>query len=250
MDARRGSPDRPDRPLPDICPQAEPERLLPPVAEGVSVKGVRIFGYSGREAADLVWQEVKDATAEQDGPLFVAAVTRDVSARADLARQLPGECVLLLFPDRATAVKALSEGDLGADPREDDGSVSTTGDDGLLVDPLRLDVTWNGIPLRLTRLEQAVLALLAEPPIRAWSYEHLYRAAWGDAWLGDTSALHATIKRLRRKLRDAGVTVFLESIRGVGFRLDTEGVSVTVTPAPAMAGPAPQRGAGPAAENR
>ena len=197
-----------------------------------------------------MWQEVKGATAGQDSPLFVAAVTRDVSARADLARQLPGECVLLLFPDRATAVKALSEGDLGTDPRGDDGSVSTTEDDGLLLDPLRLDVTWNGIPLRLTRLERAVLALLAEPPIRAWSYEHLYRAAWGDTWLGDTSALHATIKRLRRKLRDAGVTVFLESIRGVGFRLDTEGVSVTVTQAPDMAGPAPQCGAGPAAENR
>jgi two-component system, OmpR family, response regulator MtrA len=207
---------------------------LPPVTEGVSVKGVRIFGYSGRKAADLVWQEVNAATAQRDSRLFVAAVTRDVSARADLARQLPGESVLLLFPDRATAVRALSEGDLGADPPGDDGSVSTPMDDGLLVDPLRLDVTWNGISLRLTKLERAVLASLAEPPVRAWSYEHLYRAAWGDTWLGDTSALHATVKRLRRKLRDAGVTVFLKSIRGVGFRLDTEDASVAV--AQALAG--------------
>jgi two-component system, OmpR family, response regulator MtrA len=152
----------------------------------------------------LVWQEVKAATAEQDGPLFVTAVTRDVSARADLARQLPGECVLLLFPDHATAARALGEGELGAAPRGDDGPVGTAMDGGLLVDPLRLDVTWNGIPLRLTRLERAVLASLAEPPIRAWSYEHLYRAAWRETWLGDTSALHATVKRLRRKLRDAG----------------------------------------------
>jgi DNA-binding winged helix-turn-helix (wHTH) protein len=195
--------------------------------------GVRIFGYSGREAADLVWQEVNAATAGQNSPLFVAAVTRDVSARADLARQLPGECVLLLFPDRASAVRALSEGDLGADLGEDDGSVSTAMDVGLLVDPLRLDVTWNGIPLRLTRLERAVLASLAEQPIRAWSYEHLYRAAWGDSWLGDTSALHATVKRLRRKLRDAGVTVFLESIRGVGFRLDAQSTDVVGAQAPA-----------------
>ena len=146
--------------------------------------------------------------------------------------------MLLLFPDYASAARTLSEGDLGADPPGDDGSVSMAMDAGLLVDPLRLDVSWNGIPLRLTRLERAVLASLAEPPIRAWSYEHLYRAAWGGSWLGDTSALHATVKRLRRKLRDAGVTVFLQSIRGVGFRLDH------------IAGPAPQRGAGPAADNR
>jgi DNA-binding response OmpR family regulator len=104
-------------------------------------------------------------------------------------------------------------------------------DGGLFIDPLRQDVTWNGIRLRLTRLERAVLASLAEPPVRAWSYEHLYRAAWGDPWLGDTSALHATVKRLRRKLRGAGVTVFLESIRGVGFRLDTEGASAAVAQA-------------------
>ncbi|MGH3404675.1 MAG: hypothetical protein ACRDRJ_19555 [Streptosporangiaceae bacterium] len=51
---------------------------------------------------------------EQDAPLLVAAVTQDVSARADLARRLPGESVLLLFPDYATAARTLSEGDLGA----------------------------------------------------------------------------------------------------------------------------------------
>jgi DNA-binding response OmpR family regulator len=102
---------------------------------------------------------------------------------------------------------------------------------GLLIDPLCLDVTWNGIPLPLTRLERAVLVRLAEPPIRAWSHEHLYRAAWDDTWLGDNSALHAAVKRLRRKLRDAGVTVFLESIRGVGFRLDTGSAAA---PAPSI----------------
>jgi two-component system response regulator MtrA len=185
----------------------------------------------------LVRQQVHAAMAEQDAPLLVAAVTRDVSARADLARRLPGESVLLLFPDYATAARTLGEGELGAGPPlsaghpGDDSLDGTTVDGGLFIDPLRQDVTWNGIRLRLTRLERAVLASLAEPPVRAWSYEHLYRAAWGDTWLGDTSALHATVKRLRRKLRDAGVTVFLESIRGVGFRLDTEDASAGVAQA-------------------
>ena len=164
--------------------------------------------------------------------------------------------MLLLVPDYATAARTLSEGDLGAgpplgtsaplgaspplgagaplgaDPPGDDGPGGTAGDGGLLIDPLRLDVRWNGIPLGLTRLERAVLAHLAEAPLRAWSHEHLYHAAWGDAWLGDTSALHATVKRLRRKLRDAGVSIFLESIRGVGFRLDTRGAAVVVARAP------------------
>lgn len=179
----------------------------------------------------MVLQQVNSVRTGNGGPLFVAAVTQDVSARADLARRLPGESVLLLFPDYATAARALSEGELGAGPFGDDSPDGTTVDSGLFIDPLRQDVTWNGIPLGLTRLERAVLAHLAEAPIRAWSHEHLYRAAWGDTWLGDASALHAAVKRLRRKLRDAGVTIFLESVRGVGFRLDTQGAAVVVAQA-------------------
>lgn len=183
--------------------------------------GVRIFGCIPDERRPLVLQHVNAIQTENGGPLFVAAVTQDVSARVDLARQLPGGSILLLFPDHATAARTLGEGEPSAGPDGDDRSGETIMCGELLIDPLRLDVTWHGIPLQLTRLERAVLASLAEPPIRAWSHECLYRAAWGDAWLGDTSALHATVKRLRRKLRDAGVTIFLESIRGVGFRLVT-----------------------------
>jgi two-component system, OmpR family, response regulator MtrA len=167
-------------------------------------------------------REQVDAALVQPGdPLFVAAVTRDVSARARLARELPGESVLLMFPDQMTAARALSEPD----------ATITYG--GLLIDPLSLDVTWNAVPLRLTRLERAVLMHLAEPPIRVWSYEHLYHAVWGGVWLGDTSVLHATVKRLRRKLRTAGATVFLESVRGVGFQLRSGGADVGA-PSPAV----------------
>ncbi len=188
-------------------------------------------------------RHVNTSRMENGGSLFVAAVTQDVSVRVDLARQLPGGSVLLLFPDHATAARALGEGEPSADSGQGDhpGEMIMCG--GLLIDPLRLDATWNGIPLRLTRLERAVLARLAEPPVRAWSHECLYRAAWGDAWLGDTSALHATVKRLRRKLRDAGVTIFLESIGGVGFRLDTGSAAAAAEPAPAPASvPAPGDG--------
>lgn len=180
-----------------------------------------------REQVDAAWVQPGD-------PLFVAAVTRDVSARARLARELPGEAVLLMFPDQATAARTLGEGKLGALPGAEPGPVVTITYGGLLIDPLGLDVMWNGVSLRLTRLERAVLMRLAEPPVRVWSYERLYQAVWGGVWLGDTSALHATVKRLRRKLRSAGVTVFLESMRGVGFRLHADGADVVAAQPPAV----------------
>jgi two-component system, OmpR family, response regulator MtrA len=171
-------------------------------------------------------------TTDQDNPPIVAAVTRNVLTRADLARQLPGDSVLLFFPDEATAVRTLAEAMPGAVPDRDEVPAPAVSLGDLVIDSLRMQVTWNGIPLKLTRLERQLLSCLATPPIRAWPYELLYRSVWRDTWLGDTSALHATVKRLRRKLRSAGATVALESVRGVGFRLETEPAQL-LWPAPA-----------------
>jgi two-component system, OmpR family, response regulator MtrA len=183
----------------------------------------------------VVVQQVHAIRVGHGDQLTVAAVTRDVSARVDLARQLPGESVLLLFPDHATAARTLGEGEPSPARAGPEDPAIACG--GLLIDPLRQAVTWNGIPLPLTKLERAVLASLAEPPLQAWSYERLYQAAWGGNWLGDTSALHATIKRLRRKLRAAGVTLFLESVRGVGFRLGDQGITAGAAPVPVAVRP-------------
>jgi two-component system response regulator MtrA len=164
--------------------------------------------------------------------VVVVAVTREVSARVHLVRQLSGESVLLLVPDQATAARTLGDGNLPTGPDQPDDPRPALHCGGLAVDPLRQQVTWHGATLRLTRLERNVLGCLIEPPIRVWSYEHLYRAVWRETWLGDTSTLHATVKRLRRKLRDAGVTVFLESLRGVGFQLMTKPTEAIAAPAP------------------
>lgn len=160
--------------------------------------------------------------ADRKEIVVIVVVTREAAARADLARQLPTESVLLMVPDYSAAVGAFSSGffapSLG-DP-EETGAVVTIG--GLVIDQLRQQVNWNGAPLPLSRLERGILNQLARPPIRAWSYDGLYEAVWHDTWLGDASALHATVKRLRRKMRDAGVTVYLESVHGVGFRLGVD----------------------------
>jgi DNA-binding response OmpR family regulator len=157
----------------------------------------------------------------------VIAVTRDASARALLALQTSTEAALLLFPDHATAARAVGADAHRAGPAAARGigrlrllaPPADTEDHGLCFDELRALVTWNGRPLPLTRLERQVLGCLGEPPERVWPYGSLYQAAWGEPWLGDSSTLHAVVKRLRRKLSAAGVTATVESVRGVGFQL-------------------------------
>jgi DNA-binding response OmpR family regulator len=52
-----------------------------------------------------------------------------------------------------------------------------------------------------------------------WTYERLFAAVWGGAYLGDNAILHSAVKRLRRKLRAADGRVEIETVRGVGYRL-------------------------------
>ena len=95
--------------------------------------------------------------------------------------------------------------------------VVTLGD--LVMDPGSHLATWRGTPMPLTRIEWELLGSLATPPPAVWTYERLFGAVWGSAYLGDTSILHSAMKRLRRKLRDAGEGVEVETVRGVGYRL-------------------------------
>lgn len=173
--------------------------------------------------------------------VLVVAVTREAAARAQLARQLPGEFVLLMVPDYPTAVDAFGSGVLTSHLDQLAEADTVTRPGGLEIDRLGQRVSWNGNLLPLTRLERGIIGCLAEPPTRVWAHEPLYRAVWQEAWLGDTTALHTTVKRLRRKLREAGAPALIDSVRGVGFRLRVE----TSAPAePALPAVTPGRNAG------
>ncbi|WP_433134234.1 winged helix-turn-helix domain-containing protein [Micromonospora sp. CA-240977] len=89
----------------------------------------------------------------------------------------------------------------------------------LLIDPLDHLVTWRGQPLALTRLERSLLTHLATATAGVCTYERLFESVWGCAYLGDTSVLHSAVKRLRHKLRLAGATVRVHTVRGIGYRL-------------------------------
>lgn len=91
--------------------------------------------------------------------------------------------------------------------------------DGLRLDAALHEVSWDGHALPLTGREWEILHCLAARPRRVWSHRELYEAVWGGRYLGDPSTVHAAVKRLRRKLRDAAVAANIDAVRGVGFRL-------------------------------
>ena len=72
--------------------------------------------------------------------------------------------------------------------------------------------------LKLTKTEFQVLSLLLSNPEKAVSRDKLLSDIWGYSEV-ETRVTDDTMKRLRKKLKDAGSKVHIETIWGFGFKL-------------------------------
>jgi two-component system response regulator RegX3 len=95
--------------------------------------------------------------------------------------------------------------------------------------PVRVDfarrvVTSADRPVHLSRREFDLLALLLSPPGQVRTRDELIDRLWSGRDLADTRTLDTHVRRLRVKLeRNPARPQYLVTVRGVGFRFDTEG---------------------------
>jgi DNA-binding response OmpR family regulator len=95
--------------------------------------------------------------------------------------------------------------------------------EGLVLDTARRLVSVDGERAELTMLEFDILAALARDPGVVLTRQQLLDAAWGDDWVGDEHVLDVHVANLRRKLGDdPSGPRFVETVRGVGYRLRTD----------------------------
>jgi two-component system response regulator RegX3 len=105
--------------------------------------------------------------------------------------------------------------------RADDESASALGP--LTVDRKTHRVTLDGEELALTPKEFDVLALLASDPGAVFTRTHILEEVWDAHWYGPTKTLDVHVAAVRKKLDDPG---WIETVRGVGFRLVVPGADV------------------------
>lgn len=77
-------------------------------------------------------------------------------------------------------------------------------------------VTLGGDEVQLTPREFDILAMLMHDPGAVVSRDELMRRLWGTTWAVQTKAIDVHVSSLRRKLGDPA---WVETVRGVGFRL-------------------------------
>ena len=91
---------------------------------------------------------------------------------------------------------------------------------GLEVDEARREVTVDGRPAELTALEFDVLAALARDPGTVVRRGTLLDRVWGADFVADEHLIDVHVANLRRRLGDdAEHPRFIETVRGVGYRL-------------------------------
>ena len=79
-------------------------------------------------------------------------------------------------------------------------------------------VTIDGQEIHLTPREFDILAMLIADPGAVVSRDDLLRRLWGTTWAVQTKAIDVHVSSLRRKM---GNPAWVETVRGVGFRLGT-----------------------------
>ena len=92
---------------------------------------------------------------------------------------------------------------------------------GVVLDLQRRRLLVDDQEVRLTPVESRLLYALAAHLDTVVSTDTLLARGWSDTEAPDPSYVWVTMRRLRRKLeRDPDVPVYLETVRGVGYRLN------------------------------
>jgi DNA-binding response OmpR family regulator len=100
--------------------------------------------------------------------------------------------------------------------RAEDAAASSYEDERLRIHFEDMHVRCDGLEVRLTRKEFALLSALARRPGRVATRQQLLDDVWGQQYYGDTRTLDVHIRRLRSKLGACGDSI--ETVVGVGYR--------------------------------
>ncbi|OOF42020.1 phosphate regulon transcriptional regulatory protein PhoB [Rodentibacter rarus] len=93
---------------------------------------------------------------------------------------------------------------------------------GLILDPINKTVMGNGISLILGATEFKLLHFFMTHPNRLYSRTQLLDFVWGDHVFMEERTIDVHIRRLRQALEPSQLDSLLQTVRGSGYRFNTE----------------------------
>lgn len=218
----------------DILLVEDDDTIAEPLVAGLTRDGFSVTrvatGATALEAADPEFVLLDLGLPDMDG----ADVCRTLRARTDApiivitARSDEIDRVVLLelgaddymvkpfgFRELVARIRAVSRRTV---PRPDGGGPVELG--GLSIDRRTRRVCLDGEEVVLTPKEFDLLAFLATDAGAVFNRQDILESVWDTHWYGPTKTLDVHVAALRKKLGDPA---WIETVRGVGFRLSLPG---------------------------
>jgi two-component system, OmpR family, response regulator MprA len=89
----------------------------------------------------------------------------------------------------------------------------------LALDPATQAVYWGDRAVDLTAREYRILELLVRRPRWVMSKDAIIERVWGFGFSDSSNLVEVYVRRLRRKLEEAGAPPLIQTLRGAGYRL-------------------------------
>lgn len=91
---------------------------------------------------------------------------------------------------------------------------------GLVLYPERLLLTFGNQKVEFSHKETILMQSLMERPMRVISRERLLERLWDDQHFVDDNTLNVYMTRVRKKLDQLGIADSIQTVRGVGYKLN------------------------------
>lgn len=86
--------------------------------------------------------------------------------------------------------------------------------------PQQRSLEASGAPVDLTRLEYNIIETLMTYPTKVFTKQELFEAAWHEECFIEEKAINVHISNIRSKLRPSGTDSYIQTVWGIGFKLE------------------------------
>lgn len=91
-----------------------------------------------------------------------------------------------------------------------------------IIDPAERSLRSAGRDVCLTRTEFDIAEMLARSPKRVFTKQEIYERIWNEGYLGQENSVSTHVSNLRAKLKPTGTDSYIQTVWGIGFKLNAE----------------------------
>ena len=175
------------------------------------------------KSGDVLIKELRDSEDKEKRmtPVIVLSARTMKDIRLEVLRMGADDYIIKPFDldevlVRIEVVMRRSESTVSDNTSSEEMSLSQ---DGLVLDPRLMSVTFNDKPIKLTSKEMQLLEIFLKNPKKTFTKANLYETVWEDTYYYEDNTINVHMSNLRSKLKKATGREYIETVWGIGYKL-------------------------------